>query len=107
MRLGHQLRMPGGHGIVILPGCSLGQTLPPAILCFVLMHQAAPLARRTLTALAGLLLLLAGLNLLRLGVLAWSPAGYAWGHGLVGANLFGLAAAMAIQLAADGTGDHA
>ncbi len=107
MRLGHQLRMPGGHGIVILPGCSLGQTLPLAILCFLLMHQGASTARRTVVALAGLVLVLAAINLLRLGLLAWSPASFAWGHGLVGANLFGLAAAGAIQLAADAASDHA
>ena len=103
-RDGHLLRMPGDHAVIILPGCSFGQTLPVALLGFLLLRHGAgrqPPLRRTLAAMGLLVLALAAANLVRLGLLAWSPATYAWGHGAVGANLFGLAGVLLIHLAAE------
>ena len=104
LRDGHLLRMPSGHGVVILPGCSLGQTLPVALLCFLLVwHRdgARPDGARLWPAMAGLVLALAANNQVRLGLLAWSPAGYGWGHGFLGANMFGLVALLLIHAFAE------
>ena len=86
---GPVLRMPDGHGIAILAGCSVTQLLPPALVALAVLRRAdarLPLAGPLLALVA--LLVLA--NLLRLALLAWSPQAYAWGHGVLGANLFGL-----------------
>jgi hypothetical protein len=101
LREGPLLRRPDGHGVVILPGCSVAQTLPVALLSFLLLRHAdgvrqAPLPG--LVGMAGLLLALVATNLVRLGLLAWSPATYAWGHGALGANIFGLAGVVLIHV---------
>lgn len=98
---GPVLRMPGGHGIAVLAGCSIAHLLPPALLALVVMRRAAspqmPLARPMLV----LALALLALNLLRLMLLAWSPLAYEWGHGVLGTNLFGLLCVAVLQATAD------
>lgn len=98
---GPVLRMPEGHGIVVLAGCSILHFLPPALLALVVMRRAAnadlPLARPILVLVVALL----ALNLLRLMLLAWSPLAYAWGHGVLGTNLFGLLCVAVLQATAD------
>jgi len=103
-RDGHFVRRPDGYGIVILPGCSVGQLLLPAVAAFaVLLHRdgAAPGRGRFRAVLGLLVLALAATNAVRLGLLAWSPATYAWGHGAFGANLFGLAGMVWVYLLAE------
>lgn len=98
---GPVLRMPGGHGIAILAGCSLAHFLPPALVALIVMRRGQNPARPVLAPVLWLTLVLLGLNLLRLMLLAWSPLAYAWGHGLLGTNLFGLLCIFALQRAAD------
>jgi hypothetical protein len=98
---GPVLRMPDGHGIAVLAGCSIAHVLPPALLALVVMRRSAspglPLTRAILV--LGLALL--ALNLLRLMLLAWSPFAYGWGHGVLGTNLFGLLCVAVLQACAD------
>lgn len=98
---GPVLRMPDGHGIAILAGCSVAHFLPPALVALVVTRRAQSPARPVLGPALLLALLLLGLNLARLMLLAWSPLAYAWGHGLLGANLFGLLCLMLVQAIAD------
>lgn len=99
---GPVLRMPDGHGIAVLAGCSIAHFLPPALLALIVMRRSAnpalPLARPMLVLALALLVL----NLLRLMLLAWSPLAYAWGHGVLGTNLFGLLCVAVLQETADG-----
>jgi hypothetical protein len=98
---GAVLRMPDGHGIAVLAGCSMVHFLPPALLALVVMRradgQACPLSGPILT----LVLILVTLNLLRLMLLAWSPLAYGWGHGVLGTNLFALLCVAVLQATAD------
>lgn len=98
---GPVLRMPDGHGIAVLAGCSLAHFLPPALLALVVMRRSTspslPLARPILVLTMALL----ALNLLRLMLLAWSPIAYGWGHGVLGTNLFGLLCVAVLQVTAD------
>ncbi len=94
---GNVLRLPGGHGVAVLGPCSVAQSLPLAVLA-LLVPLAGQVPRHRLFAaltLAVPLLLLA--NVARLALLAASPAGYAWGHGALGANLYGLACLLLLQ----------
>lgn len=97
---GAVIRMPDGHGIAVMPGCSATQLLPPALLALAVMRRAAvpgsPMMRPMLLAA----LALVGLNLLRLVLLAWSPLAYGWGHGALGTNIFGLFCVAVIQAGA-------
>jgi hypothetical protein len=98
---GPVLRMPDGHGIAVLAGCSIAHVLPPALLALAVLRRSTdadlPLARPILV----LSLALLALNLMRLMLLAWSPLAYAWGHGVLGTNLFGLLCVAVLQATAD------
>jgi hypothetical protein len=88
-----------------MAGCSVLQFLPPALLALAVMRRGALRTGEGLPALAVPLLVLAGLlvalNLLRLMLLLVSPGAYAWGHGVLGANLFGLLCASVLYAVAD------
>lgn len=102
---GPVLRLPDGHGIAIMAGCSVVQFLPPALLALAVMRRGTLLTGEARPPLAVPLLVLAGLlvglNLLRLVLLLASPGAYAWGHGVLGANLFGLLCAVVLYWVAD------
>lgn len=98
---GAVLRMPDGHGIAVLAGCSIAHFLPPAMLALVVMRAAEGAHRPMLAPLLVLMLGLLALNLLRLMLLAWSPMAYGWGHGVLGTNLFGLLCVAVLQAIAD------
>lgn len=98
---GAVLRMPDGHGIAVLAGCSIAHFLPPALLALVVMRRAQGPARSLLGPVLMLTLILVTLNLLRLMLLAWSPLAYGWGHGVLGTNIFGLLCVAVLQATAD------
>ena len=98
---GPVLRMPDGHGIAVMAGCSVAHFLPPALLALLVMRRAGGAARPLLGPALALVLILLALNLLRLMLLVWSPFAYGWGHGVLGTNLFGLACVAVLQAAAD------
>jgi hypothetical protein len=100
VRDGITLHASEGHAIAILSGCSIGQTIPVAIIALVVMLRtsapAVPPGR--MAAWLGLMLIaLALANVLRLAALAGSATSYAWVHGPLGANLFGLACGLGVQ----------
>lgn len=109
-RSGEVLRMPDGHASAILPGCSAGQILPVALLAlFVLLRTEVDCASWRRVAAAGAVLTIAILaaNLGRLAMLGWSPMAYAWGHGVIGANVFGLVNVALLQVIAARAAAHA
>jgi len=98
---GPVLRMPDGHGIAVMAGCSVAHFLPPALLALVVMRRAEGAAKPLLGPALALVLILVVLNLLRLMLLVWSPFAYGWGHGVLGTNLFGLLCVAVLQATAD------
>ncbi len=102
---GPVLRLPDGHGIAVMAGCSVLQFLPPALLALMVMRRGVLRLGETRPTLAAPLVMLGlalvGLNLARLLLLQVSPGAYAWGHGVLGANLFGLICAGLVHAAAD------
>jgi hypothetical protein len=98
---GTVLRMPDGHGIAVMAGCSVAHVLLPALLALVVMRRAEGVCRPLLGPALVLTLVLVVLNLLRLMLLVWSPLAYGWGHGVLGANLFGLLCVVVLQATAD------
>ncbi|MBX9749892.1 MAG: hypothetical protein K5Q68_09790 [Roseococcus sp.] len=98
---GAVLRMPDGHGIAVLAGCSIAHFLPPAVLALLVMRRAEGAGRPLLRPLLALVVILVVLNLLRLMLLTWSPLAYGWGHGVLGTNLFGLLCVAVLQASAD------
>lgn len=101
VQAGPVLRMPGGHGIAIMAGCSIAHFLPPALLALVVLRRAQSPAKSLLGPVLVLTLVLLALNLLRLMLLTWSPLAYEWGHGTLGTNLFGLLCVVLLQATAD------
>lgn len=98
---GPVLRMPDGHGIAVMAGCSVAHFLPPALLALLVMRRAERPGRSLLGPAFALVLILVVLNLLRLMLLVWSPFAYGWGHGVLGTNLFGLVCVAVLQVTAD------
>jgi len=98
---GPVLRMPDGHGIAVLAGCSVTHVLLPGLLALVVMRRADGTGRPLLRPMLILALALVALNLLRLMLLVWSPLAYGWGHGVLGTNLFGLLCVAVLQATAD------
>lgn len=97
---GAVLRMPDGHGIAVMQGCSATQLVPPALLALAVMRRSATPGAGLLRPMIGVAVVLVGLNLLRLMLLGWSPLAYGWGHGALGTNIFGLLCVMVIQAGA-------
>ncbi len=98
---GPVLRMPDGHGIAVMAGCSVAHVLLPALIALIVMRRAERPGRPLLWSVLALTLVLVVLNLLRLMLLVWSPLAYDWGHGVLGANLFGLLCVAVLQATAD------
>lgn len=97
---GAVLRMPDGHGIAVMPGCSATQLVPMALLALAVMCRGTVPGHAMLRVMLLAALALVGLNLLRLVLLAWSPLAYGWGHGALGTNVFGLLCVAMIQAGA-------
>lgn len=98
---GQVLRMPDGHGIAVMAGCSVLHVLLPALLALVVMRRAEGPGRPLLGPALALTLMLVALSLLRMMLLVWSPFAYEWGHGVLGTNIFGLLCVVVLQATAD------
>ncbi len=100
-RSGNVVGQTDGHRIIVFLGCATVWALPFAVLAVtVLLRHLGTTPRGFIRAVALVTAGYTGLNVLRLGILAWSPAAYAIGHRGIGVDIFDAAAALLVFAAA-------
>lgn len=90
VQTGNVVGNPDTHSLILMTRCTTADALPAALvaLAAVALLVGRPDARSLIRAGAGLAIVLAAANAVRLAAMAWSAENYALVHGVLGANVY-------------------